>query len=84
MIQNSLITFTIVGDVNNAIPLYGLYYANFDDIYYPGFFYLPIDLEYFIETKKKNFAIWKLYLEATRQYMPRVSPNTGQYLMHQI
>ncbi len=84
MIQNGLITFTTVGDVDNAIPLCGLCHANFDDIYYPGFFYLPIDLEYFIETEKKNFAIRKSYLEATGQYMPRVSPNAGQYLMHQI
>src|SRR5690348_9894820 len=84
MIQDGMITFTTVGDADNAVPLCGLCHANFDDINYPGFIFLPADLQFFIEVEEKNFAARKVHLQATGQYQPRLSPNAAQYLAHQI
>ncbi|KAK5139487.1 hypothetical protein LTR04_003538 [Oleoguttula sp. CCFEE 6159] len=64
---------------DNAIPLCGLCHTDFDDINYPGFIFLPADLQYFIEIEEKNFAARKAQLQATGQYQPRLFPSAAQY-----
>ncbi|KAK5001813.1 hypothetical protein LTR39_006850, partial [Cryomyces antarcticus] len=84
MVQDGVISFTTVGDPDNAIPLCGLCHANFDDISYPGFIFLPTDLQFFIDIEERNFAARKARLQATGQYQPRLSPSAEQYLVQQI
>jgi hypothetical protein len=53
-VDQGLITFNHLGDIDNAIPLCPLCHRNFDDINKPGLIFLP-DISYFIDFEKEDY-----------------------------
>ncbi|XTI92970.1 hypothetical protein V2W45_1498199 [Cenococcum geophilum] len=67
-----LIIFTHLSDADNDIPLYPTCHRNFNDINRPDLFFIPSDLQYFIDFERADYA-----RRITRTY-----PTPQMYLGH--
>lgn len=67
---------------DNAIALCRNCHANFDDTGDPGFFFIPADLDYFIQFEQNDYA--RRIREASKGVKAaRICPDGASYLKHQ-
>ncbi|EON69692.1 hypothetical protein W97_08952 [Coniosporium apollinis CBS 100218] len=84
LVQQGLMTFDHLGDIDNAIPLCPTCHRNFDDINKPGLIFLPSDLRYFIDFEKEDFRCRESRARDTGSIPKRTCPTPQMYLEHQI
>lgn len=81
---NGLIDFQEKQNPQNAIALYGTCHTNFDHIYNPSFFFLPTDLNYFLNYERQDRKRRRKLGRRTGTIPARMCPTTQAYQDHQI
>lgn len=83
-IQQGLLPADARGNFYNHVLLCGTCHDNFDDIAFPGFIFVPTDLDYFIQEEEKDFARRTAYFQEHGLVLTREFPTPDDYQLHSI
>ncbi|KAJ5033155.1 uncharacterized protein L3040_008812 [Drepanopeziza brunnea f. sp. 'multigermtubi'] len=82
--KHGLIDFHEKQNPQNAIALCGTCHTNFDHFYNPSFFFLPTDLEYFLNYERQDRKRRRRLGRRTGTIPARICPTAQTYQDHQI
>lgn len=83
-LTHGLIDFQEKQNPQNAIALCGTCHTNFDHVYNPSFFFLPTDLNYFINYERQDRKRRRRLGRRTGTIPARMCPTAQTYQDHQI
>jgi hypothetical protein len=83
-LADGLIDFQGKQNPLNAIALCGTCHTNFDHVYNPSFFFLPTDLEYFLNYERQDRKRRRRLGCRTGTIPARICPTAQAYQDHQI
>lgn len=82
-LADSLIDFQEKQNPQNAIALCGTCHTNFDHVYNPSFFFLPTDLDYFLNYERQDRKRRRKLGRRTGTIPARMCPTAQTYQDHQ-
>ncbi|TKA61113.1 hypothetical protein B0A49_12752 [Cryomyces minteri] len=77
-------TLTSAHNEQNAIPLCPSCHRAFDNVNDPGLAFIPTDLQYFIDSEKRDFKNRTDIARRLGHIQPRMTPTPQSYLEHQM
>jgi hypothetical protein len=83
-LTDGLIDFQEKQNSQNAIALCGTCHTNFDHVYNPSFFFLPTDLDYFLNFERQDRKRRRKLGRRTGTVPARMCPTAQAYQDHQI
>ena len=83
-LTDGLIDFQETQNPQNAIALCGTCHTNFDHVYNPAFFFLPTDLDYFLNYERQDRKRRRKLGRRTGTVPARMCPTAQAYQDHQI
>lgn len=83
-LTDGLIDFQEKQNPQNAIALCGTCHTNFDHVYKPSFFFLPTDLNYFLNYERQDRKRRRKLGRRTGTIPARICPTAQTYQNHQI
>ncbi|KAK1144971.1 hypothetical protein N8T08_004686 [Aspergillus melleus] len=81
--RRGMLSIGSVSDVNNGIPLCPTCHRNFDDLFNPGFVFIPTDLEYFREYEEADKIRRAGHFLEKRTFLQRTCPSAEDYRQYQ-
>ena len=83
MVEDGLIDFRSKESIQNGIALCYICHTNYDSQYNPSFFFLPTDLDYFINFELKDRKRRQNHYRRTHEITMRLCPTPEQYRVYQ-